>query len=75
MVSCGWLEVTEGIYQVRGLDLSNMTMVEGAAGVIVIDPLAARGTEGVQFDGDPKTFAAIAALTDQPDPAFPIVTP
>ena len=35
----GLYEVTEGIYQVRGLDLSNMTLVEGDDGVIVIDPL------------------------------------
>ena len=35
----GLFEVVEGIYQVRGLDLSNMTFVEGDTGVIVIDPL------------------------------------
>ena len=35
----GLFEVTDGIYQVRGLDLSNMTLVEGDTGVIVIDPL------------------------------------
>jgi alkyl sulfatase BDS1-like metallo-beta-lactamase superfamily hydrolase len=35
----GLFEVTEGVYQVRGLDLSNMTLVEGDTGVIVIDPL------------------------------------
>jgi alkyl sulfatase BDS1-like metallo-beta-lactamase superfamily hydrolase len=35
----GLFEVTEGIYQVRGLDLSNMTIVEGREGVLVIDPL------------------------------------
>ncbi len=35
----GLFEVTEGIYQVRGLDLSNMTIVEGDEGVLVIDPL------------------------------------
>ncbi|MFE9242967.1 alkyl/aryl-sulfatase [Nocardiopsis sp. NPDC006938] len=35
----GLFEVTEGIYQVRGLDLSNMTLVEGDQGVLVIDPL------------------------------------
>ncbi|WP_327286926.1 alkyl/aryl-sulfatase [Streptomyces sp. NBC_01198] len=35
----GLYEVTTGIYQVRGLDLSNMTLVEGDQGVIVIDPL------------------------------------
>ncbi|GGY65407.1 beta-lactamase-like protein [Streptomyces omiyaensis] len=35
----GLYEVTGGIYQVRGLDLSNMTLVEGERGVVVIDPL------------------------------------
>jgi alkyl sulfatase BDS1-like metallo-beta-lactamase superfamily hydrolase len=35
----GLFEVAEGIYQVRGLDLSNMTIVEGEQGVLVIDPL------------------------------------
>ena len=35
----GLFEVAEGIYQVRGLDLSNMTIVEGDSGVLVIDPL------------------------------------
>ncbi|MEU9403732.1 alkyl sulfatase dimerization domain-containing protein [Streptomyces sp. NPDC048242] len=35
----GLFEVTEGVYQVRGFDLSNMTIVEGERGVLVIDPL------------------------------------
>ncbi|MCB0933653.1 MAG: MBL fold metallo-hydrolase [Mycobacterium sp.] len=35
----GLYEVVEGIYQVRGLDLSNVTFVEGDTGIIVIDPL------------------------------------
>ncbi|MEU9976942.1 alkyl sulfatase dimerization domain-containing protein [Streptomyces sp. NPDC051014] len=35
----GLFEVTDGIYQVRGFDLSNMTVVEGERGVLVIDPL------------------------------------
>jgi len=35
----GLFEVTGGIYQARGLDLSNMTLVESDHGVIVIDPL------------------------------------
>jgi alkyl sulfatase BDS1-like metallo-beta-lactamase superfamily hydrolase len=35
----GLFEVVPGIYQVRGYDISNMTLVEGATGVIVIDPL------------------------------------
>jgi alkyl sulfatase BDS1-like metallo-beta-lactamase superfamily hydrolase len=40
----GLYEVTEGIYQVRNLDLSNMTLVEGRDGVIVIDPLLSEET-------------------------------
>ncbi|MFF0494017.1 alkyl/aryl-sulfatase [Nocardia sp. NPDC004068] len=40
----GLYEVTEGIYQIRGLDLSNMTLVEGKSGVIVIDPLISAET-------------------------------
>ncbi|HWE13953.1 MAG TPA: alkyl sulfatase dimerization domain-containing protein, partial [Solirubrobacteraceae bacterium] len=40
----GLFEVAEGIYQVRGLDLSNMTIVEGENGVLVIDPLISTET-------------------------------
>src|SRR5579859_1956047 len=35
----GLFEVTDRIYQVRGLDVSNMTIVEAEAGVIVVDTL------------------------------------
>ncbi len=35
----GLFEVVEGLYQVRGFDLSNISFVETDAGVIVIDPL------------------------------------
>lgn len=40
----GLFEVTEGIYQVRGLDFSNMTLIEGATGVVVVDPLVSAET-------------------------------
>ncbi|MGH8984172.1 MAG: alkyl/aryl-sulfatase [Acidimicrobiia bacterium] len=40
----GLYEVMDGFYQVRGLDLSNMTLVEGDEGVIVIDPLVSKET-------------------------------
>lgn len=40
----GLYHVAEGVYQVRGLDLSNMTLVEGGRGVIVIDPLISKET-------------------------------
>ncbi|MBP6677413.1 MAG: MBL fold metallo-hydrolase [Vitreoscilla sp.] len=35
----GLFKVTDGIYQIRGYDLANMTLVEGNTGWIVIDPL------------------------------------
>ncbi len=35
----GLFEVVPGIYQVRGFDLSVMTLIEGETGVVVIDPL------------------------------------
>jgi alkyl sulfatase BDS1-like metallo-beta-lactamase superfamily hydrolase len=33
----GLYKVTDGVYQVRGLDIANMTIVEGKTGIIVID--------------------------------------
>ena len=35
----GLYEVVPGVYQVRGLDLSNISFIEGDTGLIVIDPL------------------------------------
>ncbi|MEW2100891.1 alkyl sulfatase dimerization domain-containing protein [Streptomyces sp. NPDC012485] len=43
----GLYRVTDRVYQVRGLDLSNMTIVEGDTGVIVIDPLISAETAAV----------------------------
>lgn len=40
----GLFQVTDGIYQVRGLDISNVTFIEGNEGVIVIDPLTSQET-------------------------------
>ncbi len=42
----GLFEVVEGVYQIRGMDLANMTIVEGKTGVIVIDALST--VEGAQ---------------------------
>ncbi|WP_067673528.1 alkyl/aryl-sulfatase [Nocardia miyunensis] len=44
MIKQGLYEVAPGFYQIRGLDLSNMTLVEGDTGVIVIDPLISTET-------------------------------
>ena len=38
-MSNGLFQVTDRIYQVRGFDISNMTIIEGSRGIIVIDPL------------------------------------
>ena len=42
--------MTDGIYQVRGYDISNMTIVEGDTGVIVIDPLISCECAAASFD-------------------------
>ncbi len=61
----GLFEVTDGIYQVRGLDLSVMSIVAGDTGYIVIDPListecAAAGMELVRRHvGDRPVVAVI----------------
>ena len=46
----GLFEVTDRIYQVRGFDLSNMTIVEGDTGVILIDPLSTVETARAALD-------------------------
>ncbi|MEV0598805.1 alkyl sulfatase dimerization domain-containing protein [Streptomyces sp. NPDC050315] len=46
----GLFEVVEGIYQVRGFDLSNMTVVEGDRGILVIDPLISAETAAAALD-------------------------
>ena len=35
----GLFKVTDLVYQIRGLDLANMTIIEGNSGILVIDPL------------------------------------
>ena len=40
----GLFEVVPGVHQVRGYDLSNLTLIEGKSGWIVVDPLTARET-------------------------------
>jgi alkyl sulfatase BDS1-like metallo-beta-lactamase superfamily hydrolase len=46
----GLFKVTDRVYQVRGLDLSNMTIVEGDTGLIVIDPLLSAQTAKAALD-------------------------
>lgn len=46
----GLFEVTPGIYQLRGFDLANMTLVRGDAGWIVVDPLTTRETASAAWE-------------------------
>ena len=38
----GLFKVTDGVYQVRGFDIANMTLIEGKTGWIVVDALTCR---------------------------------
>jgi alkyl sulfatase BDS1-like metallo-beta-lactamase superfamily hydrolase len=49
LIEDGLFEVTPGIYQLRGYDLSVMSVVEGETGVIVIDPLISAETAAAAF--------------------------
>ena len=55
----GLFKVADGIYQVRGYDISNMTLIRGDAGWIVVDPLTATETAA----------AALALARTHLDPA------
>ncbi|MCS2164642.1 alkyl/aryl-sulfatase [Scandinavium manionii] len=46
----GLFEVTDGVYQIRNLDLSNMTIIEGKTGITVIDPLVSAEIAKVGLD-------------------------
>ncbi|MCS2148169.1 alkyl/aryl-sulfatase [Scandinavium manionii] len=46
----GLFEVTEGVYQIRNLDLSNMTIIEGNEGITIVDPLISAETAKVGLE-------------------------
>ena len=46
----GLFKVTERVYQVRGLDLANLTIIEGESGLILIDPLLSNETAKAALD-------------------------
>lgn len=46
----GLFRVTDRIYQVRGFDNSNMTIIEGETGLIILDPLASAETAKAAID-------------------------
>ncbi|MEC4725599.1 MBL fold metallo-hydrolase [Shewanella sp. D64] len=46
----GLFEVTKGVYQIRGFDLANMTLIEGRSGWIIVDPLTTAETARAAMD-------------------------
>lgn len=46
----GLFQVADGVWQVRGFDISNMTVVRGNSGWILIDPLTGRETARAALD-------------------------
>jgi linear primary-alkylsulfatase len=40
----GLFEIAAGVYQLRGFDLSNMHVIEGERGIVVVDPLVSAET-------------------------------
>lgn len=46
----GLFQVTDRVYQIRGFDLSNMTIIEGDTGLILIDPLISPETAKAGLD-------------------------
>jgi alkyl sulfatase BDS1-like metallo-beta-lactamase superfamily hydrolase len=46
----GLFKVTEGIYQVRGFDLANISFIRGETGWIVVDPLTTNETAIAAFE-------------------------
>ena len=58
----GLFKVTDGIWQVRGFDVSNMTVIAGKTGWIIVDPLTNR-----------ETAAAALELVNQQLGARPVI--
>ena len=46
----GLFEVAEGVWQVRGYDLSNITFIKGTEGWVVIDPLTTEATARASYE-------------------------
>ena len=46
----GLFEVADGVWQVRGYDISNITFIKGTEGWVVIDPLTTEATARASYD-------------------------
>ena len=50
LMDAGLYEVVPGVYQVRGVDFSNLTIVEGQQGITIYDPLISAETARAALD-------------------------
>ncbi len=79
----GLFKVTDGVYQLRGFDIANMTLIEGKAGWIVVDPLTSRESSAYALEfarkhlGNKPVSAIIFthAHADHYGGAFGVATP
>ncbi|MGC5352280.1 MBL fold metallo-hydrolase, partial [Klebsiella pneumoniae] len=46
----GLFKAADRVYQLRGYDISNMTVIEGDTGLIIVDPLLATETAKAALD-------------------------
>ncbi|WP_420440736.1 alkyl/aryl-sulfatase [Candidatus Poriferisodalis sp.] len=54
----GLFEVTDGVWQVRGYDIANITFLEGTDGWLIIDPLTTRPSAAAALDLANRTLGA-----------------
>ncbi|VHO04758.1 MBL fold metallo-hydrolase [Candidatus Rhabdochlamydia sp. T3358] len=67
LCKAGLFQVADRVYQVRGIDLSNMTIIEGKKGLIIIDPLVcietARAALDLYYQHRPKRLVKAVIYT------------
>lgn len=60
----GLFKVTDSVYQIRGFDLSDMTIIEGDKGIIIIDPLVTTevASAGLKLYYQHRPFKPVVAV-------------
>jgi alkyl sulfatase BDS1-like metallo-beta-lactamase superfamily hydrolase len=64
LIKAGLFKVADRIYQIRGADISNMTIIEGNIGIIIVDPLLSNETAqaALSLYYDHRPFKQISAV-------------
>lgn len=60
----GLFKVTDNVYQIRGFDLANMTIIEGESGRILVDPLTTAETakKALDFVNEQLGFRPVSTI-------------